>query len=100
MQPSVISLSESGPLPSSEGADTGQLEKIQALLLQVQTPVSNDEAPALIKLFGHDECFGLAWTLLHLIETAPVWPLMDCLAEPTNEWIGILRKRYSNSLPT
>ncbi|MDB6032726.1 MAG: hypothetical protein JWM16_3064, partial [Verrucomicrobiales bacterium] len=34
---------------------------------------------ALVKVFGPDDYYGLAWSLLHLIESAPGWPLADCL---------------------
>ena len=39
--------------------------------------------------------FGLAWSLLHAIETAPGWPLMDVLSNADNEWIERLRERSS-----
>ncbi|MCQ8120015.1 hypothetical protein, partial [Methylomonas rosea] len=64
-----------------------------ALLLSVTKPVSNEEARALVKLFGPDGCFGLAWSILHLIESAPSWPLTDCLVNSSNEWVALLRDR-------
>ncbi|MEU0382903.1 hypothetical protein [Streptomyces chartreusis] len=54
--------------------DTPEIEVIsetQRLLERIPKPVTDDEAQALATLFGPDNCFGLAWTLLHLIETAP-----------------------------
>ena len=36
-----------------------------------------------------DDCFGLAWTLLHLIETAP--EAIDRLPAGQNEWIDRIR---------
>lgn len=56
-------------------------------------PVTNEEARVLVTLFGPDECYGLAWTLVHLIETAPGWPIADCLGGTGNEWIQRLRLR-------
>ncbi|MFE7712020.1 hypothetical protein ACFU6I_41130 [Streptomyces sp. NPDC057486] len=32
---------------------------------------ADEEAHVLAECFGEDLCFGLAWNLLHLIETAP-----------------------------
>ena len=75
MQTPVEELVKLGALPASSAPDVQRLEKIQTLLGQVERPITDDEARALSKLFGPDECFGLAWTLLHLIETAPGWPL-------------------------
>lgn len=47
----------------------------------------------MISLFGQDDCFGLAWSMLHLIETSPNWPLADVLSDFSNEWIYRLRER-------
>jgi hypothetical protein len=51
--------------------------------------VSGEEAGALARLFGPDDCFGLAWTLVHLIESAPEY--LDHLPVHENEWISRLR---------
>jgi hypothetical protein len=85
-----------GPLPSSEKAEVSTLEQFEKLLRQVQKPISDNDARALVRLFGPDECFGLAWTLVHLIETAPGWPLEDALNESTNEWVELLKLRFEN----
>lgn len=47
----------------------------------------------MVSLFGQDSCFGLAWSLLHLIETSPNWPLSDVLSNCSNEWVLRLRDR-------
>ena len=72
-----------------------KLEERERLLDAIPRPVSNDEAIVLAGLFGPDDCFGLAWTLLHLIETAPGWPLLDRLPTVENRWIALLRERAS-----
>ena len=43
-------------------------------------------------MFGPDDCFGAAWTLLHLIETAPNWP-QEPLEDNGNEWLQMLNRR-------
>ena len=55
--------------------------------------ISDAEVRSLVHLFGPDECYGLAWTLLHLIETAPGWPLHDCLQGTHNLWHERLCRR-------
>ena len=95
MQPAVDELAKLGPLPSSVKPDLVKLEKFQTLLMKVEQPISDDDARALVKLFGPDESFGLAWTLLHLIETAPGWPIEDALAGAGNEWVQRLKQRAS-----
>jgi hypothetical protein len=93
MQSAVSELVILGPLPSSAKPDVGQLEKFQSVLAKIKQPISDEDARALVRLFGPDDCFGLAWSLLHLIETAPNWPLEDCLQVSGNEWIERLRER-------
>lgn len=90
MQPSVKALVQLGQLPSSADATVDALKAFEDHLKRVEAPVSDDEAKALVKLFGPDDCFGLAWSLVHLIETAPGWPLEDCLQEPKNRWTTLL----------
>lgn len=96
MQSAIVELSKMGSLPSSANLDVVKLEKFQALLTAVQQPVSDEEACVLVRLFGSDECFGLAWSLIHLIETAPGWPIFGCLSGLENEWIDKLKERASH----
>jgi hypothetical protein len=93
MQPAVERLVQIGPLPSSSVASVPELQEVEALLAKVQTPITDDEARALVRLFGPDDCFGLAWPLLHLIETSPGWPIEDALHGLQGEWIDRLRER-------
>jgi hypothetical protein len=99
MQTMVVELMNLGTLASEKGANPKALQRWQEVLLAVKAPVSDDEARVLVRLFGPDDCFGLAWTLLHLIETAPNWPLPDCLVGRGNEWIEALRTRSQNFRP-
>ena len=87
----VTALAALGPLPAAKSANDEKLLRQEMLLGAIQKPISDDEAKILIKLFGPDDCYGLAWTLLHLIESAPGWPIVDCLKELNNEWIRRLR---------
>jgi hypothetical protein len=93
MRPEISRLILLGPLPLESEASVEHLKQVEALLLSMSRPVSNDEARALVLLFGQDNCFGLAWSMLHLIETAPGWPLTDCLVNLSNEWVVTLRDR-------
>jgi hypothetical protein len=93
MQSAVEALIGLGPLPRSVAASIPALQTFEEWLARVQTPISNEEARALVRLFGPDDCFGLAWTLLHLIETAPGWPIEDALDGLEGEWIERLRER-------
>ncbi len=93
MRKAVKDLVGTGPLPAEEGATPGSLEGRENLLGQISAPVSDEEAQALLGVFGSDGCFGLAWTLLHLIETAPNAHLADYSNFSENEWVKLLEER-------
>jgi hypothetical protein len=86
-----------GPLPGYE-ADPAEDEvnAYQELLGGIAPPVTEEEAKALVTLFGPDDCYGLAWTLLHLIESAPGWPVAEAL-QGDGEWVDRLRRRADNA---
>ena len=98
MQTAVFELVGLGTLPISSAATVAELHAFEVQLSKVQAPVTNEEAAALVSLFGPDDCFGLAWSLLHLIETAPGWPLLDVLDGGKGEWIALLRERSAGKL--
>ena len=93
MQQAVSALLVLGPLPNSAVATVQTVHAFEEQLSKVQKPVTDEEACALVKLFGPDDCVGLAWTLLHLIETAPGWPIESALIGLEGEWIRRLRER-------
>ena len=57
MREEIRKLAEMGPLPASDSAE----------LKAISAPTSDEEARILAGLFGPDDCYGLAWTLMHLI---------------------------------
>jgi hypothetical protein len=89
----VQELQKLGPLPSEDEAEIPQLERIEALYRAIARPITDDEAHILVELFGTDGCYGFAFSFIHLIETAPGWPLKDCLEQLNNEWKVELRNR-------
>jgi hypothetical protein len=97
MRQEVTELCRLGAFPPSHAVDLAVIKKQQYFLLSIERPVSNDEAQALMSLFGPDDYYGLAWTVLHLVESAPGWPLWDCLKDTSKEWIQTLRRRLENA---
>jgi hypothetical protein len=83
-------------MPSSS-KDTDGIADWQEALERIDAPISEEEAEGLIALLPVtcDDSFGLAWTLIHLIETAPNWPLETCLKDMRNPWVLLLRQRAS-----
>ena len=83
----------SGPLPESSAAES-EIALRQCQLEAIRAPLTDEEAALLITAFGPDDCYGLAWALLHLIESAP--GRAGVLKEPTtddNEWVRRLWDR-------
>ena len=87
-----------GPLPG-EDQPIEAITRAQELLMRIEAPVTSEEASALLDGFGPDDCYGLAWTLLHLIETAPGAQAPDYPAGADNLWIQTLRRRAANAAP-
>jgi len=75
IRPEVERLVALGPMPDSLGAtpDQALVEEYERLITAISRPVSLDEALALTKVFGPDDFYGLAWAVVHLIESAPGW---------------------------
>ena len=88
-----------GPPPSSDEVVRSKsveiVEKYEQLLSSIKKPLTDEEAKALTGVFGDDDFFGMCWTLVHLIETAPNWPIDECLENASNEWIEMLKDRAS-----
>lgn len=98
MQIAVQELVKMGPLPKGDiETEPEVVDAYQAVIESIKSPVTDEEAKALIKLFGPDDFFTLAWNLIHLIQTAPSWPIRECLEDTSNEWVGYLKKYAENA---
>jgi hypothetical protein len=89
----VQDLVDAGPFPPEDTATEEQLTTIQLRLERIHPPVTDAEARALTAAFGPDDCYGLGWSLLHLIETAPGPPTADRSVDPENIWVRLLADR-------
>jgi hypothetical protein len=85
-----------GPLPD-EDQPVEAIARAERLLGRIEAPVTVEEAMALLAGFGTDNCYGLAWTLLHLIETAPGALTAGYPAGAENDWVQLLRRRVANA---
>lgn len=97
----VIELGRMGPLPESEKAVKENLQELisryEKLIMSIKKPVTDEEARVLVTVFGSDDAFGLVWPLVSLVESAPGWPLAECLENNDNEWIRMLKQRLRNA---
>lgn len=92
MRSEVLAFVADGPLPDWDASEE-EIERRVRQLEAIVAPVTDEEARALVSCFGPDDCFGVAGSLLHLIETAPN-PVMTTDPGPdANEWVQRLYAR-------
>ena len=92
MRKEVRELLNLGPMPNESVVDEETVTQYESLLHRIQPPLTSKDAENLISLFGNDTFYGLAWTMLDLIESASYVKL----PESNNEWVGILKTRFEN----
>jgi hypothetical protein len=90
MRTSVTNIVSLGRLPEEHSASVAQLQAFEAALSSIERPVTDEEAMSLLQVLPNTEesCFGLAWSVLHLIETAPGWPLKEAKLQCSNPWVA------------
>ncbi|MEU6334718.1 hypothetical protein ACPC27_25175 [Streptomyces cellulosae] len=94
MRSEVQAFVADGPLPDLEASEK-EIERRERQLAAVSPPVTSEEAAALAACFGPDDCYGLAWTLVHLIETAPgPVPRINDPGPDAGDWAEVLRARW------
>ncbi|MEI7055101.1 hypothetical protein WBG06_04730 [Nocardioides sp. CCNWLW239] len=91
----VLDLVRFGSLPSEDSSDK-QIGEAETLLSRLPKLLSDEEANALVAVFGPDDCHGLAWTLLHLIETAPSAQSASYHGDDDDPWIRLLNDRVAS----
>jgi hypothetical protein len=103
IRPAVVELVALGRLPTDEQWDADPLrgDRWAASVgqLYVDGDVTDDEACALLGLLPEDDSdsYGVAWTLVHVIESAPGWPLRDALDHARGPWSDLLRGRAART---
>ncbi len=93
MREAVRQLSTMGQFPAESNADQQQVERFETLLTSVAPPLTIEEAGVLAGLLGPDEFFGGGWTILHLLESMPEWPIDDVLRRIAQPWQDRMRNR-------
>ena len=95
----VHALISMGRLPSEEAVVAtpeldGRIEQMQQAIELIVPPVTREEAEKLLGIFGPDSSFGLAWSVVHLIESAPGGtPLVSAPPPDANYWVRFLWDR-------
>lgn len=94
----VADLLALGSMPASEDTDVSTVAEFERKILALQTPLTTEEARALLPVFGTDDYFGLAWSLLTRVETAPDPVVPANPADNANWWVRLLWERYERWL--
>lgn len=98
MRPDVRTFVADGPLPDWDASEE-EIDRRVRQLEAIARPVTGEEARALVACFGPDDCYGVAWTLLHLIETAPRPVLTADPGPEAGEWQRRLYGRTADGEP-
>ena len=96
MRLEVLAFISVGPLPDWNGTEE-EIDRRGRQLCAISGPLTAEEASALAECFGPDDCYGLAWTLLHLIEAGPNPVLRGKPTADANEWYFRLWTRADNA---
>src|SRR3546814_14526571 len=84
-----------GPVPS-EARSVPEVARRQTLIQSIAPPLALAYATALADVLGPDNCFGLAWTVRHLLESAPGWSV-EHVPSGSSPLLDTLRGRASNA---
>jgi len=87
-----------GQLPAGDELSPRQAERYEEAIRRLPNAPTGEEATALLSLLPPDETtsFGIAWTLVHAIESSPDWPVWDALDDRT-WWRALLVDRATKS---
>ncbi|KOU92153.1 MULTISPECIES: hypothetical protein [Streptomyces] len=96
MRPEVHTFVADGPLPACDASEE-EIDRRERQLTLISGPVTSEEAAALAACFGPDDCYGIAWMLVHLIETAPgPVPQLEDPGPGAGDWAEVLRARWGS----
>ncbi len=94
MRPSVAAVLALGRLPAESVDDLEVWLRFEQALGALPERCLDEDALVLVDTFpeAEESAYGLAWTLLHFIETAPSWPIPAAL-DDRSPWVVLLRRR-------
>ena len=98
MREAVQQLVACGRLPDAASVSTEDLDWYEDRIDSLESPLTNEEAVALYTIVGDDTFYGLAWSLIHRIESAPDWPIWTCFDQIETQTQHILYMSAQNWL--
>ncbi len=94
MRDAVSALASMGQLPTEDVGQDFFWEPWDRAVRALTMPATDEEAAVVVGVLppGEDSAYGLAWHLLHFIESAPSWPQWELL-DDRSWWVSFLRER-------
>src|SRR5262245_30027899 len=101
VRPEVLRFIRLGHLPKTNDIDPKELDHYVDMLTKISGPITREEAVLLAGSVGEDSCFGLVYTLIHLIETTRGGIPFEDFGEYlwNNEWVNLLADRNEKKPP-
>jgi hypothetical protein len=97
MQKPIKYLLQLGPMPDSQNVSIERVYDYELAISGIKKSITDQEAMVLLTIFGPDDFYGLSWSLVHIIETSPSWPMEHLLSHTDlREGIYTLRARMKN----
>ena len=104
MRKEVLELKNIGRMPTETLEDTENIlsliEKYDAVISNIESPISFEEAKAIISIFPEGFFYDLHWALVRLIESLLTQDEQGYLEVinlcPSKEWKEVLNTRYLN----
>jgi hypothetical protein len=92
-----------GPLPPERSADADRrfadpdvVKRYEMIMRSIETPITDEEARALVRLFGIIASGSHGRSYISLRQRRG-WPIEECLQDTSNEWVRDLKRRVENA---
>jgi hypothetical protein len=89
----VARLVELGRFPNELDVTEDEVQKREEPIRALSTPVSDAEARLLLGILGEDDFWGMAWSIVTLIESAPGYPDWEGIEQIVGDWRDTLWRR-------
>ena len=99
IRPEVAALAWWAPLPPEEEWEPRQIDDFVVAVDAVSGPLTAEERDALLPVLAgssEDSVYGVAWGVLHLLETAPDDGWQERLDTTGHPWFELLLVRWRN----
>jgi len=95
MRDEVVTLVKRGQLPNENVGEEESWRPWESAVRALPRPATDEEALAVLNVLpaGEDSAYGLAWEIVHFVETAPGWPPAEAL-DDRSPWVVLLRERW------